>query len=365
MNRFLRWAKWLLAVLILFTVLAAVGFHFAVAKLKSEVLTALGPDSEIGEINVGWHAIEVRNLRLHGPAGWPAEDALRADRVVIEPDLRSLFSGDIHVSNITVDGAYLSVWRTPAGKMRLLPSLLEKPAKPEEKQTDDQPGKPMPKVLLSAIHFTNSELLFVDASVPHGPVKLDINQMQVDITDLTLPALDDTTHLHLSGVVRGKKHDGTMAIDGNAVLATRESDIKLVLKGVDLLPLAPYLLKASDSGVKQGTLDLQIDSEVRKNHLHAPGQISLRDLELDTHAGFMGISQKAAVGLLKDKSGVITAHFTLDGNLNDPHFSINENLLNRAGAGIADTLGVSVEGLTKNVSNAAQGIGGKLRGLFH
>jgi len=363
-NRFLRWTKWLVVSLVLLSLVAAIGFHFAVAKLKSEVLAALGPESEIGEIQVGWHAIEVHKLRLHGPAGWPADDALRADRVVIVPDLRSLFSGDIHISSIDVDGAYLSVWRTPGGKMRLLPSLLEKPATTDEQKTGDEVKKPMPTVLLSAIHFQNSELLFVDASVPHGPVKLDVKQMQVDITDLILPALTDTTQLHLAGVVAGKRHTGSIALDGDAVLATRESNIKLALKGIDLLPLAPYLLKASDTGVKQGTLDLQIDSTVRKSHLHAPGQITLRDLDLDTHGGFMGVSQKAAVGLLKDKNGVISAHFTLDGNLNDPHFSFNENLLNRAGAGIADALGVSVEGLTKNVSNAAQGIGSKLRGLF-
>ena len=105
-----------------------VGFHFAVQKLKTEVQAALGPQSEVGNIALSWNAVEVSNLRIRAPEGWPDEDTLRADKISIVPELRGLLDGDIHIARIEVQGAYLSVWRTSKGKLRLLPSLLEKPS---------------------------------------------------------------------------------------------------------------------------------------------------------------------------------------------------------------------------------------------
>ena len=205
---------------------------------------------------------------------------------------------------------------------------------------------------------------FTDNSVPKV-VKLDIHQMGINVTNLVLPALDQATQLHLAGAIRGIHHDGNIALDGTASLASRQSEVKLSLKSVELLPLAPYLLKASDTGIKQGTLDMDIHSSLKNNHLHAPGHIALHNLALNTHGGFMGVSESAAVALLKNHQGEISAHFTLDGDLNDPHFSFNENLLQRTGAGLAEAMGVSVEGLTRHVSSAAESIGSKLKNVFH
>ena len=81
---------------------AFVGLHMATRALKAQVEQALGPDSEVGELVVGWSAIEVREVRIRAPKGWPAGDALRARRVVIAPDLLRLFSARVHVPRITV-----------------------------------------------------------------------------------------------------------------------------------------------------------------------------------------------------------------------------------------------------------------------
>ena len=51
------------------------------------------------------------------------------------------------------------------------------------------------------------------------------------------------------------------------------------------------------------------------------------------------------------------SRITLEGRLEDPAFSLNENLATKVAAGMADSLGVSLSG-------AVQGLGGVVKGLF-
>ena len=113
---------------------------------------------------------------------------------------------------------------------------------------------------------------------------------------------------------------------------------------------------------------MRLKSTVRKNRLHAPGTVTLTDLELAPAAGpfntFMGVPRQAVIAAMKNRKGQISIDFTLDGNLDDPRFSLNENLALRMGAAVAETLGISIEGLTKGVGGVAEGIGGVVKKLF-
>src|SRR4029077_4804602 len=85
---------------------------------------ALGAGSEIKDIRVGWSSVDVGELRIKGPRGWPTADTLRAERVVIVPSLRSVLSREIGVQSITIFRPYLSALRTKDGQLQVVPSLL-------------------------------------------------------------------------------------------------------------------------------------------------------------------------------------------------------------------------------------------------
>ncbi len=89
----LKRISWALVVLIVVLGLAGtLGLNFAAKYLKGKVEQALGPESKVGEIIIGWSAIEIRIIRIHSPQGWPSQDTLHAENIVIEPNLRGLFS---------------------------------------------------------------------------------------------------------------------------------------------------------------------------------------------------------------------------------------------------------------------------------
>lgn len=351
--------------LIVFVLLAALalaavlGLRHAVATLKSQIEQALGADSEVAELVVGWSAIELRGIRIRAPKGWPAADTLRAERIVITPDLAGLFSARVHVPQIAIENAYLSVLRTRDGRTRLLPSLLEQPR--------SSPAGGVP-VTIGTITLEGGVLEFYDASVRQPAHRTRLEKLQARVDDLQLPTLAGRTRMELNGVVKGVQRDGSLTVAGWADMASRDSEIRTQLRNVDLVALQPYLIKASETGVRRGTLDLQLQSRVRGNRLHAPGKATLADLELNPGgsalATFMGVPRQAVIAALKNRDGRISVDFTLEGNLDDPRFSLNENFALRMGAAVAQGLGISLEGLTRGVGGAAEGIGSAVKKLF-
>ena len=342
---------------------AVLGLHVATKELKHQVEQALGANSEVDDIVVGWSAIEVRGVRIRAPQGWPAPDTLRAQRVVIVPDLVGLISAKVHIHRIMVEDAYVSVLRARDGRLRLLPSLLEKPA-----GTAADRAAPATPVAIGTIELQGSALEFFDATVKKPAHKLRLEQLQAKVEDLQVPAMSGRTRIQMDGVIKGVQRDGKLSVGGWAELADKNSEISTRLRGVDLIVLQPYLIKASETGVRRGTLDMTLTSAVRANRLHAPGTVTLTGLQLTSSGGafgtFMGVPRQAVLAALKNRNDQITIPFTLEGNLSDPRFSLNDSFAKRIGTAVAETLGISIEGLTRNVGNAAEGLGNTVKRLF-
>jgi hypothetical protein len=370
-----RWGLIGLGIVLVLAIGAVVGFRMAVGVIKDKIVAALGPGSEIQELGVGWSAVEVVGLRIRGPAGWPTADALRAERVAVVPSLRSLLSGEIRVSSITVVRPYLSALRTKDGRLRVVPSLLERPAAKGQGGT----GVPASAVRIERITLEDGVVELYDATVASPPLKIRVEQLRAAMRDVLVPALTGQTAFDLSGVVKGVRHDGRAAVKGWAEVATKDSSVKMELRGVDLVLLQPYLSKAAEVRIQKGALDLDLQSDVRKNRLKAPGKVSIANLEFAPGKGgldtFMGMPRGAVLAFLKDKNDKITVNFALEGDINNPQFSLNEVFSTRLAASMAESLGVSIRGVAEGAGSlgrkgadvvweAAKGIGGAFQSLF-
>jgi hypothetical protein len=322
--------------------------------LKAQVMEALGPESQLDSIHLGLTGVVVEGLRIRAPKDWPTQDSLRAKRVIIRPDLRALLTGTYRVGSITVEEAYLSVLRTSSGRIRMLPNLLEKPraksSDPERPSSDD-----IPQVSFGHIELRDSALEFFDATIRRPPFKLRLEQLQMKVSDLRVPQLNTRSDITLEGVIKGVQHDGNITVKGWMEPASQDSSIRTTLHEVDLVALEPYLIKASETGVQRGSLDLDVQSEVRRKQLQAPGTVSLSGLRLTSGSGsFMGVPRAMVLSFLKNGKDQIILKFKLDGDLNNPHFSLNEAMSTRIASGMAETLGLSLGGLAQGVGTMGQ-----------
>jgi uncharacterized protein involved in outer membrane biogenesis len=361
-----RKAVWLTVLGLVIAVL--LGLRIAAGALKNQIVAALGPETEIGAISLGWFTVHVDQLRIQAPKGWPTYDTLRAERITVTPDLRSLFSDKVRISSIKVDQPYLSMRRTASGKLELLPGLLQK--KPDAQKAEQKSIG----VAIGEIALNDGVLDFFDATIARPPLKLRLEKVQASVSDLLVPDLMGKTKFDLDATVKGVQRDGTLELSGWVNVPTQDSSIKTTLRGVDLVALQPYLIKTNETGVKRGSIDLDLNSKVSSGKLKAPGKLTIAQLQLAPAGGtfdtFMGVPRQAVVAALKDRDDKIGVDFVLDGDIHNPQFSLNESLSMKLTYGVAQALGLSVEGLVKGVGSlGARGIGaagsavGKLFGI--
>jgi hypothetical protein len=336
-----------------------IALQLAVRQLQSRLESALGPRASIGAVHVGWTGIELLEVRIKAAPGWPADDELRAARLHVVPDLRSLFGGPWRIARVQVEHAYLSVLRSRDGKMHLLPALIGDTGAGRTPASPREPPAALPAVEIGTVTLSDASLALFDASVRQPPLALRVDKLDAKAGPFVLPALDKAIHLELAGVFKGPQRDGRIVIEGRFTPSTRDATVRARFAGVDLVGLQSYLLKVSEAGIRRGTADLELDATVQANRLHAPGKLTLMNLELSSDSPFAtlaGVPRKAVLAAMTER-GRLEAKFVLDGRLDDPSFSLNENLATKIASGLADGLGVSLSGVVK-------GLGGVVKGLF-
>ena len=354
MNR----SSWWIVVIVLAVLAAgALGaLRLGASRLEAALHAALGPRASIGAVRIGLTGVQISDLRIRaGPNGWPAADELVARRVHLRPSLASLWSRGWHIARIEVEDGYLSLLRTRQGKLRVLPALLEQPR-------GDSGSGDAPRVRIAEVALREVAIDFFDASVRGGTHRLRFESLRADVGPLAIPAFDEPTAIDLAATLKGPQKNGRIVIDGDVTIATLDARLKAAVQGVDLVALQPYLLKVNEAGVKRGTLDLSLDATVKAKRLHAPGRVTLTGLELASGGGvlatFGGVPRQAVLAAM-ERDGRIEVGFTLDGRLDDPAFSINDNMATKLAGGLAETLGVSLGGVVEGVGSVIKGLLGR------
>lgn len=345
----------LAAALALVALGALLGLRAASARLEASLRDALGPRASIGAVRLGLTGLEVTDLRIRAaPGAWPSADELVARRVSLRPGLANLWSRGWHVARIEVEDGYLSTQRSRQGKLRVLPALLERPASPGPE------GGSAPQVRIAQVVLHNVAIDFHDASVRQGVHRMRFESLEAAVGPLAFPTFDEPTDVDLQATLKGPQRNGRIGIRGEIGIASLDAKLKATVQGVDLVALQPYLLKVNEGGVKHGSLDLTLDATVKAKRLHAPGRVTLTGLELSSGDGllgtFGGVPRQAVLAAMK-RDGRIEVSFTLDGRIDDPAFSINDNLATKLAGGLAETLGLSLGGVV-------EGVGGVIKGLL-
>ena len=180
-----------------------------------------------------------------------------------------------------------------------------------------------------------------------------------------------------AGVVKGIQQDGRATISGWAEVVSKDSSVSLRLRSVDLVALQPYLSTAAETRLQKGAMDLDIDSQVRNKRLHAPGKVVISALEFAPARGrldtFVGVPRTALVSALKGQEDGIEVDFVIEGDIDNPRFSLNEYFAKRLGTALVENI-KDVKAFEevkreaeKEVGKAREGAEGvlkELKGLF-
>jgi len=366
-----RGALWAIGIVVALVVVAVGGWLFVVHQMKERIVETLGPNGSVEEIDVGFGHVTLSRVRLRGPKDWPASDAMRAERIVLDVDMRSLISRPIHLRSVSVDNYYLSIVRSADGRVRILPGLKETAreadATPDSKARQEHAQE---EKLIDRVSFERGSMEFFDGSVQEPPYRVLIGDARATVDHIHLPALADRTDLSMTGSIKGPSHTGNVTWGGWMIIANKDSQTRVTLHNVDVATLDPYLLKkaGAKAAVTGGTIDLTIDATVKDSRIHAPGTLTLNHLQISDTGNaldtFLSIPTKAAIAALKDRKQQIKLDFVLEGDLRDPKFSLSESLSKKLAAGFAKALGVSAEGVARGAGDTVRGIGNALKNLL-
>ncbi len=347
--------------------LAATAWTLAARTVEDRIRLALGPEGHFESMSLGLGRVEILGVRMPAVEGWPAPVTMTARRVVIVPDLRTLLTGQVRIASVALEGAYFAVVRAGDGRLRVVPRL-EGSHRAAIALTAPAPGKPVPRgptgppvhedtVTVGRFTLRDGTIELFDTAVRKPAHVMRIEGVEATVTDLRQPSLTGRSALRLTGRVkadatRAEVADGRIEIDGTLVIGRGEARVRTTLRGVDVVAFAPYLQRALDLRVSGGVFDLDLDATVDARRLRAPGRLAVTGLKLAPGGtgGLGDLSRGAAIALLEDRARRFELEFAIDGRLDDPRFSLSEDIASRAAAAIAARVGDSLGELLRGAA---------------
>jgi hypothetical protein len=262
------------------------------------------------------------------------------------------------VSDLTLTGPSLRLVRDAQGRL-VNPFPRRRESFPVETPEKDRPGF----YLLRNFRVFDGRFLFLDGKISRPPQPLEVTNLAGEVHRMSYPFQDIWADYHVSGRIPGPASSGGIEISGKTNPRTADHQSRVQLRRVDLARLKPYLEKRGDARITGGTFDADLNLTIRGRTLYAPTRVVLRDLTFAPEKGvterFAGVPRKMVLRLLKDNKNQIVLDLVGQGRIDNPSFSLRENLMGRLTVGLARHLGLSIKEIGEKV--IVEGVGGTIK----
>ena len=197
--------------------------------------------------------------------------------------------------------------------------MIPQPAQPNAKA--EPAGKPLP-IRIGGIAIKDGSANFADFSLtPNFATAIQQLNGQIGTLDNQSPK---TAGVDIKGKV--DKY-APVSIKGQLTPfdPMNSLDIATSFKNVELTTLTPYSGKFAGYRIRKGRLNLDLHYRIEKGQLNAENKLLLEDLQLDEQVDSkdaVDLPIRLAVALLKDTQGNIDIQLPVQGDLNNPEFSV-------------------------------------------
>jgi hypothetical protein len=181
-----------------------------------------------------------------------------------------------------------------------------------------------PKISVGSVVVSNANVHFIDRSL-HPNVNILIEQLGGTVTALSS---DDSERaaVNLRGTV-DKTAPAEITGKLNPWNQKQPTELKLVVKDMDLLPEDPYAAKYLGYQLKKGKLSLELSHQLAEGKLKSKNRITLDHLTLGEKVASSNATTlpvRLAIAVLKDRNGRIELEVPIEGTLDDPKFQIGQ-----------------------------------------
>jgi len=346
--------------------LSALSF-FGVRFINTELRRRLGTGVTVSDVKVRLTHLSASGIRYEDPR--MKKPLLQVEEIKIYPALLSFVTGDLRIREVTIlrpsfffyrsrDGTIVGPWPT-AGKEP------GETAGGEKKKTGE--GKAF-QVRIDQVRIQEAAVDFEDRKVDEPPAEIHLRKVNLEVGDIHYPFASVRSPVTLKGKMKGPTKEGEIELKGWINFDSLDMDTVFHLREIEVKTLESYYRKRVSAEIESGEMRMQAKITINKKVIDAPGNLELTSLKVGGGGGSVFyIPAKTVVSLLKDRGNRINVKFHVKGNLDDPRFSLQENIMTRIGISLAEALGVPIkivgEEFLKGVFTGTKGLAEGLRSI--
>lgn len=197
--------------------------------------------------------------------------------------------------------------------------IVPQPAAPNESKTDA--GKPL-AIRIGGVAINDGSANFADFSLtPSFATAVQQMNGRIGVLDNQKP---QAASVNIQGKV---DRYAPMSIKGKLTPfdPLNSLDIATSFKNVELTTITPYSGKFAGYRIRKGRLNLDLHYRIEKGQLNAENKVLVENLQLGERVDSpdaVDLPIRLAVALLKDTQGRIAIELPVQGDLNNPQFSV-------------------------------------------
>lgn len=357
--------KWFLLTGVIVVFFAIGGYLFvsfrAVKLLQSQLQKVTGPGLTVTEVRIRPTYLSARGIRYEELGS--KRRIFEVEEMKVYPDLFSLVKGPLKIREWVVVQPSLYFYRSREGTY-----IGPWPATSKEGEgkegSEGKGGAPVVHLRIGRLRVEKGAVDFEDRKVKGSPAKIELRDVDFDIEQIEYPLLSAQSQVELKAKMKGKTREGTVHAKGWIDLKTTDMETELKIQDIEVKTFEPYYRKSVTAEIETGTVDMVTKIAVRRRMIDAPGQLDLVNVRLNEGGTVFLIPAKTLVSLLRDKGDRIKVRFHVNGNMEDPQFSVQEAFLTRIGISLAETLGVPIKVVGETIFKGTEkSAGGLVKGL--
>jgi hypothetical protein len=332
---------------------------YAVKFIQARLQQVAGPGLTIAEININPTHLSAKGIQYEDPVS--KKRFFLIEEIRIYPDLSSFLRGTLGVRKCMIlqpsfffyrsrEGSFTGPWTTPEKK------------KNEKGISEDrgEGGREPIHIKIDKFRIQKGSVDIEDRKMGEPPTQIQLRELDLELKNIQYPFISSRSPVELKGKIKGRKRDGNIYTKGWLDLKTLDMDTSFRAEGIEIKIFEPYYRKRVSAEIDSGSINMESKIALKTRVIDALGRLELVDLHLKEGGTVFWIPAKMLVSFLKNNENRILIKFQVKGNLNDPQFNLQEELLTRIAVSLAEVLGIPIkvvgETLMKGTGKGAEGL---------
>jgi uncharacterized protein involved in outer membrane biogenesis len=199
------------------------------------------------------------------------------------------------------------------------------------------------RVEIDRLRIENGSIHFEDRR-SRGIAHVRLRDLEIELRHLQYPLTSAQSLLEGRGKFQGVTGDGEIHAKGWINLKTGDTETSFKANAIEVKVFEPYYRRRVSATIESGKMDLEARITVRQSRIDVPGKLGLTDLRVEEGEGtVLWLPAKTLVSVLREKGNRINIRFRVNGDLNDPRYDLQENLLTRVAIAMAEALGAPIK----------------------